>query len=172
MCKEWRESPEAFAKWAYANGYSEGLSIDRIDVNGNYEPSNCRWGNAFVQANNRRSNVFVEFDGERHTIAEWSRITGIKTSTIQRRLKKGWNAGEALGLEKHTIAFKGRPVYITGKLTNVTTACRELGIPQSMAKIISHRLSVGWSEKAAFIVKKHIKRVTAERMVMERGETL
>lgn len=96
LCKEWKESPEAFAKWAYANGYSENLSIDRIDVNGNYEPSNCRWTDNITQANNKRTNVFIEFNGERHTIAEWSRITGIKKCTIQKRLKKGWSVGASL----------------------------------------------------------------------------
>lgn len=54
ICKEWRESFLNFYKWALANGYKDNLSIDRVDVNGNYEPSNCRWATAYEQVHNRR----------------------------------------------------------------------------------------------------------------------
>lgn len=60
ICDEWKKDFKAFLSWALENGYSENLTIDRIDVNGNYEPNNCRWSNAIEQANNKRNTVFVE----------------------------------------------------------------------------------------------------------------
>lgn len=86
---EWRYSFPAFKEWALNNGYSDNLTIDRIDVNGDYEPTNCRWATSKVQANNKRNNVFITFNGETHTIAEWSDITGIRYGTLERRYKAG-----------------------------------------------------------------------------------
>lgn len=91
ICDEWLSKATgfvAFKNWALKNGYTENLSIDRIDVNGNYEPSNCRWTNELVQANNKRTNRFIIYKGERKTMAEWSRIFGISYSAIQYRLSK------------------------------------------------------------------------------------
>lgn len=97
MCDEWKNSFENFCKWAYENGYSEELTIDRINVNGNYEPSNCRWATAFEQGANKRNNVVIEKDGESHILAEWSRITGIDRRKISARIfKYGWSVERAL----------------------------------------------------------------------------
>ncbi|MBQ5900599.1 MAG: hypothetical protein IIW86_01930 [Clostridia bacterium] len=86
ICDEWLDFM-AFYNWAITNDYKEGLSIDRINNNGNYEPSNCQWVNAKSQANNRRSSRYITYNNETHTVAEWSRITGIKSSTLFERIK-------------------------------------------------------------------------------------
>lgn len=98
ICDEW-SSYESFRTWALENGFADGLSIDRIDVNGNYEPSNCRWVSDKVQHNNTRKNHHLTMNGETHTIQEWSEITGIKWTTINARIKAGWTVEKALTRE-------------------------------------------------------------------------
>ena len=90
MCDEWRNSFIEFYNWAIHNGYKDNLSIDRIDVYGNYEPNNCRWADRIMQENNTTKNVWVLINGEAHTIAEWSRILNISPKRIKRRVDNGW----------------------------------------------------------------------------------
>ena len=96
VCEEWQNSFETFRDWALGNGYRDDLSIDRIDVNGNYCPENCKWATAMQQGRNRRNNVFYEISGNAHTVPEWSRISGIGIHTIQERLKRGWTPEQAV----------------------------------------------------------------------------
>lgn len=91
ICDEWRNDFMTFYNWAISNGYSEELTIDRIDSNGNYEPSNCRWVNNEAQANNRKSNVLITYNGETHTITEWSKILNIKKEVLFSRKYNGWS---------------------------------------------------------------------------------
>lgn len=96
ICDEWKNSFEVFRDWAYANGYKEGVSIDRIDNNGNYCPDNCRWVISVVQANNRRSNILITYNGETLTVTEWAEKLGKNPKTIFNRLYSGWSAIEAI----------------------------------------------------------------------------
>lgn len=102
LCDEWNNDFAAFERWAIDHGYDENAprgkcSVDRIDPNGNYEPSNCRIITMLEQSNNRRTNRFLEYNGQRHTVAEWSRITGIKQAKIRRRIDvQHWSVERAL----------------------------------------------------------------------------
>lgn len=87
ICQEWLNDFMNFYKWAKTNGYSDNLTIDRIDVNGNYEPSNCRWVNKIIQQNNMRSNRHITYNNETHTIAEWARILKISSKFLSDRLR-------------------------------------------------------------------------------------
>lgn len=98
ICEEWNDFTN-FSNWAMENGYEDGLTIDRIDVNGNYEPSNCRWATQKEQANNKSNSRYLSFNGETHTLGEWASITGISLRTIWKRLDSGWSVEEALTVE-------------------------------------------------------------------------
>ncbi len=95
VCDEW-EDFAVFHKWAMANGYNDSLTLDRIDNNGNYEPSNCRWITHKEQMQNTKTTIFVEVNGERHSLSEWADISGTSHSTIYKRLKKGWTPMQAV----------------------------------------------------------------------------
>lgn len=107
VCNEWKYNFENFEKWANENGYRDDLSIDRIDVNGNYEPSNCRWADILTQANNKRNNVYISYEGETLTLNQWSVKTGINRCTLRYRLYDlKWNVERALTEPIHNTGRK------------------------------------------------------------------
>lgn len=154
VCDEWlgENGAKNFAEWAYKNGFSEEKhqreqSIDRINVNGNYEPSNCRFTNAKVQANNRTNSVVIEFNGEAHTLKEWSEIKNIKEGTIRWRLNNGFTIGEALNQRTKKVSSTGKK-YVTymGKTKTVAEWSKETGID---VKILYARLRRKWTVERA-----------------------
>lgn len=88
VCPEWAKSYTAFAQWAKANGYTDELTIDRIDVNGDYEPSNCRFIPFAAQSRNRRSNHLISYKGRTMCLAEWARELGLNQGTLETRLNR------------------------------------------------------------------------------------
>ena len=89
VCASWRESFTSFL--ADMGECPEGMTLDRINNDGNYEPSNCRWATRLSQANNMRSNLAIVVHGETMTVSEASRRFGIRAFTIYRRLDRGWS---------------------------------------------------------------------------------
>jgi len=86
---EWQNSFETFYAWAVENGYTDGLTIDRIDNNRGYSPDNCRWVTAAQQNRNYSRNHLIAYNGKTQCIADWETETGIKRSTILWRLQAG-----------------------------------------------------------------------------------
>lgn len=102
-CDEWKNF-ENFYEWANNNGYSENLTIDRIDVNGNYEPTNCRWATIKEQNRNKRNNRIIEYNGETKCLSEWAEKLGIRYGLLSLRLSRGWKVKRAFSqkiLKKH-----------------------------------------------------------------------
>lgn len=96
VCESWLKSFDNFKEWAIENGYTDTLTIDRIDNDGNYCPENCRWATLEDQANNRRNSKLIEFNGEIHSETQWSRLLGGNRNLVHARLKKGWSIEKAL----------------------------------------------------------------------------
>lgn len=98
VCDEWKNKENGFMNfynWSVKNGYAEDLTIDRIDNDGNYEPSNCRWATRKEQSNNTSLNHYIEFDGKKKTISQWSEELNINRNTLDNRLRKWWNVNDA-----------------------------------------------------------------------------
>ena len=97
VCDEWLSDFNSFRDWALSNGYSESLTLDRINVNQNYEPSNCRWASVKEQNNNKKTNVIVTYNGETMTLHELSeKYTDVSYKTLWARMNCGWNLQDAL----------------------------------------------------------------------------
>lgn len=100
VCLEWNDYT-AFRKWAMSSGYRDDLSIDRIDVDGNYCPENCRWADAQVQANNVSRNRILSYGGKSMTMAQWARELGVTYGALNHRVQKGQS------MEEIVRAYKG-----------------------------------------------------------------
>jgi hypothetical protein len=104
ICNEWMDYSN-FAEWSVSNGYSDDLSIDRIDNNGNYCPENCRWATSLEQAQNKRNVLLYEYNGQKLSAPEWARKYGIKKSTLKERIRlRGMSISEAInygGISSH-----------------------------------------------------------------------
>lgn len=105
VCDEWLNSFEAFRDWSFANGYAPELSLDRINSDGNYSPSNCRWVTHKEQVLNRKCMKFYSYNGKTLCLKDWARDTGISYSALYQRIRKGMTFEEAI--QKPYVKRKG-----------------------------------------------------------------
>jgi hypothetical protein len=103
ICKEWIGDFKRFHDWAIKNGYNDLLTIDRKNVNGNYEPLNCRWATQKVQSNNKTNNIVLNYKGESNTVTEWADKLNFNPESIRSRLSRGWTISEALTIPINKI---------------------------------------------------------------------
>ena len=157
ICDEWLDEDGFvnFSNWAFENGYADGLSIDRIDNNGNYCPDNCRWTDNTVQLNNTRHNKWVTYNGESHTYAEWERIlnNGVKQTDISVRINKlGWSVEKALltpiqAKEKPELYDWDETIIHNNEKKTAKEWCAKVGLSRDNYR---SRIKLGWTkEKAA-----------------------
>lgn len=106
VCDEWLKDFMNFYNWAMKNGYQDDLTIDRIDVNGNYEPSNCRWLLKSEQSKNRRNVIYITYNGETNTLEYFAKKFNINKATLYTRLKRGWNIDRMLNEPTHLNYIK------------------------------------------------------------------
>lgn len=96
VCEDWNKNFISFYNWSIENGYIEGLTIDRINNNGNYEPNNCRWVDNFIQQTNTRKNIFLTINGETRTLSEWQRFSKISHYAFYKRYREGIRGEELI----------------------------------------------------------------------------
>lgn len=153
ICKEWLDKENGFMNfynWAMENGYNENAkfqqcTIDRIDVNGNYEPNNCRWITNKEQALNRTTNKILIYKGKSKTMVEWSKELGINYKTFQKYIQKGKNIEEILKLikknqelknKRKVILINARNNEIFKEFNNAYEACLELGLKRTQTSSV------------------------------------
>lgn len=117
VCDEWTDY-DTFASWAYANGYDDNLSIDRISNDKGYNPDNCRWATAETQANNRTNNRHITYGGITLTHSQWARVIGVTPQAIYSAIKRGIDGAEYI--ERHLDAGYGSKTRSDGKMATIT----------------------------------------------------
>lgn len=122
VAQEWINNFDTFADWAKDNGYVDGLTIDRIDNDGNYCPGNCRWLTRREQNRNKRTNKMVTYMGETKPLIVWCEELGLKYDPIHNRIDKGWDV---------ELAFK---TPLASEYESFSSICRRHGIHPATAR--------------------------------------
>lgn len=138
VCDEWMNSYTEFAKWAMLNGYNDNLTLERIDINGDYTPDNCRWATWKEQANNRTTNTFLTHNGKTQTVQQWSEETGLTHSCIEQRIKAGWPT-ERILTEPTNQTHIEHWITFNGKTQRLYEWANELGIKY---KVLHNRINL------------------------------
>lgn len=107
VCNEWQDFKN-FYDWSINNGYNDNLTIDRINVNGNYEPNNCRWVDINFQQKNKRTNRFIKYNGKTLCLSDWATKYNISYKMLCKRLKDGWDFETAINTKKLTQSEAGK----------------------------------------------------------------
>lgn len=108
VCDEWKEF-ERFRDWALSAGYRDDLTLDRIDVDGNYCPANCRWLSNEQQQLNKRNTVNLTIDGVTKPLTQWAREAGLRRRTVYSRMQRGISGKDLISPLKRKKKEGGQP---------------------------------------------------------------
>lgn len=145
-CDQWKHF-EPFMEWAFAHGYEEHLTLERVDVNGNYEPDNCKWITGKEQYYNKTTNRYIEHNGEKKTVAQWAKEIGISRQGLRYRLEAGWTINQMLSEKNQGQDRSGsvnaveEQLNINGCQKTIKEWARENGISN---QDILRRIKLGW----------------------------
>lgn len=105
VCDKWtgEDGMKRFFDWSFENGYKDDLEIDRINVDGNYEPSNCRWATSKQQNRNRRDNIQIKYKGKTQTLPDWCDELGLEYNMVYLRYRRGWDVERMFTQPKRII---------------------------------------------------------------------
>ena len=135
ICDEWLESFDNFADWALSNGYNENLTIERINVDGDYCPENCKWITLREQSYNKRDTKWVDYKGEHIRLMELCEREGVCYDTVHDRIyKRKWSVERAIDTPSQQVG-------------SLRSRCIEKGINYETVR--SRILKFGWSEECA-----------------------
>lgn len=135
VCGEWMRDFDVFADWARTHGYTDGLTLERKDVNGDYCPENCCWITLKEQNANKRDTVYVTYNGERVKLMDLAKDAAVSYDTLHNRIRGGWDVGVAI------------TEMSTRKKKSLKAKCEERGI--KYATVLSRINRHGWSEEEA-----------------------
>lgn len=150
VCDEWlgKDGFQNFWNWSYSNGYDENAlfgecTLDRIDVNGDYCPDNCRWVGLDAQANNKQNTHWVNFDGEVLSLTEFCNKHGISEHLARERFNRGWTPAEVVFFRPKNV---NGAIEYNGEVKTARAWAKQYGIPKST---FQHRITHGWSFEQA-----------------------
>lgn len=153
VCDEWQADFVPFRDWALANGYRDDLTLDRIDVDGNYCPENCRWADLDEQNNNKRTCLYATIGGVTKSVTQWCKETGIPRHTAYSRIRRGWEPERAVTEPRDDTRAKEaankakyKPVIVDGRdwYESMTAAAEAIGSTQHA---VSHAARSGYKTK-------------------------
>lgn len=156
VCDEWQQDFEKFRDWALENGYKDDLQLDRIDNDGNYEPSNCKWSTRSEQGNNRRTCAYVTIGGETKSVSEWCKETGVNRMVAYSRIRNGWNPEDAVTVTDPNVgrarsaSSKYKPVTVDGeRFESIKAAAEHIGVrPGTFSAALRASRQIGGHEIA------------------------